>query len=419
MAKTVTVMSAKEVERLSKVQGMHRVDSGLYLQCKGNAVSWLGRYTFNGKPRWPGYGAYPATSLAEARARRNADRDSLHNGADPVAQREAARTAEKEAEKLRKKFKAFAESYIADNESSWKNPVHRKQWTSSLQTYAFPKLGDLFLDEITESHIVDALRSIWTTKRETAARVRGRVEKILAAAKVLGLRAGDNPAARESITMVLPKRGKKEVKHHPALPWKIMPQFMAELRAIESVSARALEFAILTACRTGDLLGQRGRDDRAPMKWADVDFGARLWIIPKTKTDGEHRVPLTGAAIACLRAVEGLDPELVFPSPDKPGQALSNGAMDACLARMGHSDVTVHGMRSTFRDWAGDRTSFERDLIEFALAHTLPSAVEAAYRRSTVVEKRRRLMDAWAGYCAKPPAAGNVVTLAEHQKAAS
>jgi hypothetical protein len=160
-------------------------------------VSWLGRYTFNGKPRWPGYGAYPATSLAKARSRRDKVRDASRNGTDPVAQRNKAA----EADKPRKKFRAFAASYIADNESSWKNPVHRKQWTSSLQIYAFPKLGDLFVDEITAEHVVDALRPIWTTKRETTSRVRGRVEKILAAAKVLTLRAGDNPASREGIAL--------------------------------------------------------------------------------------------------------------------------------------------------------------------------------------------------------------------------
>jgi integrase len=412
MARTVKLMTAREVEVLARQQGMHRVDSGLYLQAKGDARSWIHRYQVDGKARYSGLGTWPEVSLADARAKRDDERAKLRAGIDPIDERKQKRTEEQTDERPRKMFKDVAAAYIADNESTWKNPVHRKQWTSSLKTYAYPIIGDMWVDDITTDDVCRVLRPIWYSKQETARRVRGRIESVLGYAKVLGLRSGENPARLpDNIALVFPRREKKKqrIKHHPALPYADLPAFMAELRKLESTSAKALEFVILTAVRTGDIIGQ-DYEDRPPMKWANVDLRAKLWTIPATKNDGEHRVPLTDAAIAVLRTVQGLDPVIVFPSPDRPGEPLSNNAMLALLDRMGHGDVTVHGMRSTFRDWAAECTSFPREIVEKVLAHTVGDETERAYQRGDLLERRREIMDGWAGYCGPAPA-GNVATL--------
>lgn len=404
-------MTAKEVEQLAKAPGkpVRRVEQGLYLQCKSGGVSWLGRYYRDGKEHWPGYGPYPEVSLAAARARRDADRTHVNAGGNPVIERRQVRAAQQAEERPRKKFKAFAMTYIGDHESEWKNPIHRKQWPQSLKAYAYPVIGDLWLDEISSEDAVKMLRPIWYEKYETAKRVRGRCEKIWDAARVLKLCAGDNPfRLAGNIGLLLPseRKRKRKVKHHPALAYARVPEFMTRLRAIDTTSAKALEFVVLTWVRTGDIIGQRGRDqDRPPMQWSHVDPDTQIWTIPATKTDVEHKVPLSDAAMAVLRSVKGLDPAIVFPSPDRRGQPLSNNAMLALLDRMGYGDVTVHGMRSSARDWASECTNFSNEVCEMALAHQIEDDAEAAYRRGELLVKRRHLMNAWAKYCDGVPVA--------------
>jgi integrase len=385
-------------------------------------VSWLGRYVIGGKEYWPGYGSYPEVSLADARAKRDADCARIHAGGNPVAERKQAREKNRIDERPRKKFREFSETFIADHESSWLNPVHRKQWSATLKVYVYPVIGDFSCDEITSEHAVKMLRPIWYTKAETARRVRGRCEKIWDAAKVLKLCSGENPfRLAGNINLLLPtdKKQKRKVKHHPALDYEIVPAYIKRLRSLETVSAKALEFAILTWARTGDIIGQKGRDDdRPPMMWKHVDLDAQIWTIPATKTDAQHRVPLSDAAMAVLRSMQGLDPEIVFPSPDRKGRSLSNGAMLALLDRMGHGDVTVHGMRSAARDWAAECSNFPSEVCEMALAHAIESDVEAAYRRGDLFVKRRHLMEAWAKYCGSAQAGNNVVDLPTQRETA-
>lgn len=423
MARTKQVKTAKEVEKLSRIPGKtHPVGPGLYLQTKNGGASWLGRYARHGKTHWPGYGSYPQVSLADAWARRNADHVRIHAGGDPVAERRQARTDKQADERPRQKFKAFAQSYIRDHERSWRNPVHARQWPSSLQNYAYDAIGGMWLDEITSHHAVNMLRPIWYDKAETARRVRGRCEAIWDAAKVLGYcgdvlkghSCGDNPfRLAGNIRLLLPieRNGRRQVRHHPALPYQEIPAFMARLRSEAGMSAKALEFVILTWVRTGDIIGQKGRtDDRPPMLWKHVDLDAQIWKIDATKTEAELKVPLSGAAMAVLRSVRGLDPEIVFPSPDRRGRPLSNGAMLLLLDRMGYGHVTVHGFRSCARDWASECTNFPSEVCEMALAHAIEDDVEAAYRRGDLFVKRRHLMEAWASHCSGAHD-GNVIDL--------
>jgi integrase len=410
MAKLTALEVAKIVDA-----GMHRVDDGLYLQIKGGR-SWVHRYMFRGKQRLSGLGSADpkdGLTLAQARAARDDERALIRKDIDPVAERKRRR-GEKTAEQSRKIFRNVARDFIANHEGQWRNPVHRKQWTSTLETYVYPVIGEMWVDEIITDHVRQVLQPIWYAKPETARRVRGRIEKILGFAKPLGLRSGENPARlADNLEHIFPKLEKKrKIRHHPALPYAQIPIFVPKLREQEGVGARALEFVILTAARTGDIIGQEW-DERPPMKWEHVDFGERLWTIPATKNDGEHKVPLSDPAMAVLKSMQtlGHDTEIVFPSLDRRGQPMSNNAMLALLERMGHGDITVHGFRSTFRDWAGECTNFPRELAEKALAHTVGDETERAYQRGDLLNKRRKLMETWAGYCTRPAAIGEVVQM--------
>ena len=257
------------------------------------------------------------------------------------------------------------------------------------------------------------LESIWSSKPETASRLRGRIEAILGWASVRGYRTGDNPARwRGHLDHLLPATGRvRKVRHHAALPYGELPAFMAELRKREGIAARALEFLILTAARTGDIIGN-DRDDAPPMRWEHVDLDARVWTIPKTKTGAAHKVPLSDAAVAVLTGMRALGfGEIVFPSTDRPGRPLSNGGMLSVLERMGRGDLTAHGFRATFKTWASERTNFAREVVEAALAHAISDKLEAAYRRGDLFEKRRRLMTAWAEYAGSTLVTSTVVTI--------
>jgi integrase len=384
------------VRRLKK-PGFHADGGQLYVQVsRTGSKSWLFRFARQGRERWMGLGPYPDVSLAEARQKAFDARRLLRDGLDPIEARRGARMAARLEEARGLTFKDCAERYIAAHEAGWRNAKHRAQWRSTLGTYAYPELGNLSVAAADTALVMKTLEPIWQAKPETAGRVRGRIEAVLDWAKARHYRTGDNPARwRGHLDKLLPARRRlARVKHHAALPWRNLPAFMVELRGQTGTSARALEFAILTAARTGEVLGAT---------WTEIDMGAKAWSVPAERMKGgrTHRVPL------CERTVEILDAlprggDYVFGGT-RARKPLSQMALLMTLRRMKRDDLTVHGFRSTFRDWAAECTSFPREVAEAALAHVIPDKVEAAYRRGDLFERRRQLMEAWSGYCASKP----------------
>jgi integrase len=388
---------------------------GLRLQiASGGGKSWLLRYMLAGRSREMGLGSVDFVTLAEARQRAAEARRQIAQGIDPIdARRKADRAAKAAQANARENdFATVAERYVAAHEPSWRNPKHRAQWRSTLETYAYPVLGDKAVRDIATDDVVRVLRPIWVKKPETASRLRGRIEVILDAATAEGVRAGDNPARwRGHLSTLLPAHGKvATVRHHPALPWEQVKAFMAELRTRVGMSARALEFAILTAARTGEVRGA---------KWSEVDLDAAVWTVPKErmKASREHRVPLSAPAVAVLRACDPpkhrQDGDRYVFLGERAKKPLSEMAMEMLLRRINevaedgvppwrdrNGDAIVpHGFRSTFRDWCSEATEYPRDLAEAALAHALRDKTEAAYRRGDALEKRRKMMDDWAKFC--------------------
>ncbi len=295
----------------------------------------------------------------------------------------------------------MAETYIGANEGSWRNDKHRQQWKNTLATYVYPVIGELPVAEVGTAHVLQILEPIWKAKAETASRVRGRMETILDAAKARGYRDGENPARwRGHIAQILPVRSRLTRGHHKAMPYDAIPAFVGALHKREAVAALALEFTILTAARTGEVIGA---------KWDEVDLEKAIWTIPasRMKAGKEHRVPLSPRAVEILKSTQGLRKEWLFPA--NKGGSMSGMAMSMLLRRM-KVDVTVHGFRSGFRDWSAECTGYAHEVAEMALAHTIENKVERAYRRGDLFDKRRRLMDDWATYCATIPAAGANVT---------
>jgi integrase len=388
---------------------------GLYLRVSGSgAKSWVFRYQLDGKRRDMGLGPYPDVSLADARARAGEHRKLRLDGVDPLEARTADRYAQRVAEAKGRTFREVAEELLRQKEAGWRNAAHREQSRNTLATYVYPVLGELPVAAIDTGLVMQALTPIWATKTETAKRVRGRIEAVLDAATVHGYREGPNPASwRGHLDELLPAPGKlRVVEHHPALPYAEVPAFMADLRAHTGVSARALEFAILTAARSGEALGAT---------WSEIDLVSRTWTIPaaRMKALREHRIPLSDAALAVIGKIREFA-LTVDGSPEKgapvfPGLRravpLSRMVLLKLLWRLGHREVTVHGFRSSFSDWAAERTNYPREVVEMALAHAIENPVEAAYRRGDLFEKRRQLMDAWAQFCAAPATTGEVVPL--------
>ncbi|MCA3721351.1 site-specific integrase [Phenylobacterium sp.] len=403
----LTALQVKNLEAGSYIDG-----GGLRLLVKPTgARSWVFRFTLRGKTRDLGLGdAGPdGVKLSEARDLAAALRLKVKAGVDPLEEREreaAEALARAQADKIAAvTFKAAAEAHIEANGESWRNPKHRKQWGSTLKTYVYPHMGDIPVSEVTTTHVLAALEPIWKNRPETASRVRGRIEVVLNAAKAKGQRSGENPATwRGHLKMILPARSKLTRGHHAAMPYAKVPAFMARLRAARSVGARALEFAILTASRTGEVLG---------MTWREVDLKDNVWTVPaaRMKAGKLHRVPLSPRAVAILAEMRkaGAEPDApVFPGPK--GGHLSNMALAMVLRRLGHEE-TVHGFRSAFRDWGSEQTGYSNEALEMALAHTIANAVERAYRRGDLLERRVRLMADWAAYCeGEAVAAGDNVT---------
>jgi integrase len=386
---------ARLVNRLKPVQlrslkpGLHPDGNGLYIfVSESGAKSWRLILNINGKRRELGLGPMSAVSLSEARYKRDEALKLRQQGLDPL---QVWRGNGANGNAIT--FGTVAKEFIALHEPTWKNEKHRNQWKALERQAAL--LWDKPVQEVDVNDVLDVLQPIWTTKAETASRIRGRIEQVLSAAKARKLRSGENPAVwRGNLDQLLPRRRKGAQRHHSAMPYAEVPSFYSLLLKLNSASARALQFTILTAARTGETIGAT---------WKEVDLENRLWTIPasRMKAGRAHRVPLSTAAVELLKSLKGKKgPDDFIVPGSKDDSALSNMAMAMVLRRMDHSHYTVHGFRSTFRDWAGDEKDVPREIIEQALAHAVGTEVERAYRRSDAREKRRKLMEEWVDYLA-------------------
>jgi len=393
MPKIAKELSALEVSRLNK-PGFNAVGvvPGLGLQIRGQARTWILRVKIGNKIRDIGLGGYPGVTLAMAREAARQLRSKIAAGIDPIQERKVRNDELRAAQRKRLLFVDAFRRFLEDKRTEWGNAKHRQQWENTLQTYAVPVLGNLAVEDIEFAHILEVLKPIWHKKPETAKRTRGRIEKVLDWAKVHGHRDGENPARWQgNLENALPSISKiRVVKHHPALPYPEIADFIKRLQARKGTAAIALEFAILTAARSGEVRGAT---------WQEFDLKKREWIIPaeRMKARKEHRIPLSDRAIEILTEIpKSQGDEIVFKAAR--GGVLSDMTLGAVLKRM-EVPVTTHGFRSTFRDWAGETTAFPREVIEHALAHRQKDKAEAAYARGTLMEKRRKLMAAWAEYC--------------------
>jgi len=410
-------LTALKVTRAVGKPGMYADGGGLYLQVTKGGASWIYRFMLNGRAREMGLGPLVLFGLQEARAKAMDARRLRHQGIDPIEARNAAHMKLWLDSAKTMTFNQCADAYIKAYRAGWRNAKHATQWQSTLGTYANPIMGMLPVQAIDTALVMKVLEQevrdepngisapLWTVKSETASRLRGRIEAILDWAKVRGYREGENPARwRGHLDKLLPSRTKvRKVQHHAALPYAEMADFVADLRNQEGVAARALEFAILTAARTGEVIGAR---------WGEINWAEKVWTIQpsRMKSGKEHRVPLSSRALAILEELESLAhggdgqcaaDAFLFPG-GKAGRPLSNMSFLMLLRRMGRNHVTAHGFRSTFRDWAAERTSFPGEVAEMALAHTVRSKVEQAYRRGDLFERRRRMMAAWETFCTSP-----------------
>lgn len=389
MARTLHKLTNRTIEAVKK-PGRISDGGGLFLRVKPSSLakSWSFMWTRDGDRKELGLGPFPEVSLAHAREIASEYRTLIAKGGDPAAER---------AKASEPTFAECADAYIKSMETGWSNPKHRQQWRQTLGKDYCREISATPVSEITLADVLAVLKPIWTDKPETASRIRGRIERVLNYAKAHGWRVGENPALwRGNLDNVLPKRDKrKTVKHHAAMPYGDVPAFIEKIRQREAVSARALEFLILTAARTGEVIGAR---------WSEVDFDKAVWTIPakRMKLRREHQVPLTNQALDLLRPLyEARVSDWVFPGL-KDNRPLSNMAMQLLLRRIKATDFTVHGFRSSFRDWAGDETNHPREVAEGCLAHLIGNETERSYRRRDAIEKRRQLLIAWANYCTNP-----------------
>lgn len=384
MVRQINRLSARAVATLKDV-GRHADGNGLYLSISNNGGRrWVFLYRSAGRIREKGLGSAVSVSLKDARLRADQVRKQLAAGLDPINEGRKNNGV--------MTFSECARVYIDAHAAGWSNPKHAEQWRNTLKTYADPIIGKLPVNKIDVSHVMRILDPIWRTKTETASRVRGRIEAILDWAAVRKYRNPDNPARlRGHLDKLLPSRRKvAKVQHHPALPYKDIPAFMADLRTREGIGPLALEFTILTAARTNETLGA---------KWEEIDFENKVWIVPgeRMKARVEHSVPLSDRAIEILKSLSA-DTEYVFPGNGE-NNPMSSMSLLAVLKRMDRSEITTHGFRSTFRDWAAETTEFPNEVVEMALAHTIKNKAEAAYRRGNMLDRRRVLMDEWSDCC--------------------
>ena len=406
MARVIGKLTALDVSRAKK-RGYYGDGGGLYLLVgPSGAKSWVFRFREAGRLREMGLGPLHTIGLAEARQKAQGCRKARLDGRDPIEMRRAERMGARLEAAKAVTFKDCADLYIASHKAGWRNPKHAAQWPSTLGTYVYPTLGGLPVQAVDVGLVMKALEPIWTVKPETAGRVRGRIESVLDWATARGYREGENPARwRGHLENLLPKKSKvRRVEHHAALPYADIARFIPELRRQEGVAACALEFAILTAARTGELIGAR---------WDEINFVERLWVVPgeRMKAGKEHRVPLSDTALSILAEMQKVrQSDFVFPGA-KARRPLSNMAFLMLLRRMRRGDLTAHGFRSTFSDWCSERTNFPAEVREMALAHTVSDKVEAAYRRGDLFQKRRHLMEAWAKFCATAVASGEVTPI--------
>jgi len=366
---------------------------GLYLNVsKSGSKSWVFIWIRNGRRREMGLGAFGSgtgeVSLAGARVKADAVRAILGRHGDPFTE-----LAERKAALSRPTFGAVADAFVEEMESAWRNPKHRDQWRMTLGNAYCARLRTVFVGEVTTDDVVNVLRPIWSDKHETASRIRGRIEKVLDHAKAKNLRSGENPARwRGHLSLILPQVSKLQRGHHAAMAHEDVPAFVKRLRAAEGVGARALEFTILCAARTGETIGTT---------WSEIDLVNAVWTVPAVRMKGgrEHRVPLSKPTQSVLQTLaDKRMGDFVFPGRN-PKQPISNATMAKVMRDLGVGEWTVHGFRSSFRDWCGDATDFQREVAEAALAHAIGDETEAAYRRSDALEKRRALMIAWSAHC--------------------
>jgi integrase len=407
MARTLNRLTAMKVAKAKK-PGLLSDGGGLYLRiAPGGSKQFIFRYAVNGRLRDMGIGPVHTVDLAMAREKALEARRLRLEGVDPIAHKKARMAALRAADAKAMTFRQCAEGYIHDNEKEWKNAVHHRQWISTLTQYVYPVLGELPVAMIDTPLVLKVVKPLWGHKTETASRVRGRIEAILGWATVHHYRNGDNPARWQGLLEhALPAKAKvAKTKHHVALPYVEIAPFMAKLRRDTSAAAKCLEFIALTAARLAEGTGAM---------WSEIDFANRTWTIPAERMKGgkEHRVPLSDAAMAVLEAMRAMRmSNFIFPGM-RDGRPVGSRTIQDLAKQVG-GEITVHGFRSSFRDWAAERTNFPREVAEMALAHAIPDAVEAAYRRGDLFDKRRKLMDAWAAYCAKVETdAGKVVALA-------
>lgn len=415
MARVYDRLSVLTVRQL-QAPGRYPDGGGLYLQIgPTGGKSWIFRYRHAGRERQMGLGPLQLVSLAQAREQARDIRMQRYRGVDPLGARGVQQKVTATEASSGPTFAEAMVAYIDANKAAWRNEKHVAQWSSTLNTYAAPHLGKKRLADIETADVLAAVQPIWLTKSETASRLRGRIEAVLSWGAVQGFRSGENPARwKGHLEMILPAKAKvAKVKHHAALDYKEMPTFMAAMRSQSGVGVLALRFVILTAARTGEVIGA---------DWGEIDLDNKVWTVPasRMKAGREHRVPLSDAAMEILeqqrkswfeiearRHRKILNPGEVGPiGPvfwgQVAGRGLSNMALLAVMRRMGRDDLTSHGFRSSFRDWAAEETDFQGEVVEMALAHTIANKVEAAYRRGDLFEKRRALMEEWAKACARP-----------------
>jgi integrase len=406
MARLIQQLTEAKIRTLTA--GLHHDGAGLYLQIKpGGARSWIYRFRLNGRTRDMGLGSLADVGLVRAREKAAAARTLVVQGIDPIEHTRAQATIPAAPKRHSSPtFEEVAESYMADRLKRLRSEIHRHQWRQTLADYAYPVIGKMPVNEIETNDVLAVLRPIWETKCETAARLRGRIERILARSAVEGLRSGANPAAwRGHLQEALPTRSQvRPVRHFRAMEFCDVPAFMTELCQIDTVSAVALRFLILCAARTNEVLGAR---------WPEIDWTERTWTVPATraKSGRNHIVPLSTGALAALREVEslrGTSEDFIFPG--RNGGAPSSETLLELLQRRMDRAATVHGFRSAFRDWCGDEGEVPRELAEASLAHVVRDAVERAYRRKSAVERRRKVMQAWCDYCL-PPSMATIVDI--------